>query len=278
MSIEIRGGNSSFVRNGTLFSDSDNGCYRKILLRHHKVEKTFSETTHNVFKVGYFNETWYSNNIMKGVEHICDYEVEKEILPGVTFRGHIDIAEKVSETQYKPHELKSVTSDNVYKKIFDKGIPKYDNLAQLCSYMIAMGSTEGILAYVSYREAITYKEFGKYNWEEIEAKLLAITPEVRQFHIVFDNDGHIWIDGHITNFTVHNIIAFWKEASDILINDLVADVRPIAHDRYKTSCDWCELKELCNKYERDGGTTEWFVSEAQRFFNELAVEINKKGN
>lgn len=264
MAQTVRGANSGFLRNGQLWSTDSSGCLRTILLRDRAIEPAKDEKTQKVFNIGFYNENLFKAELEHyGIPFRADVAVDEPLRETIAFEGHADFL-VYNGNEPIVYELKSVTSPNTYKKVFEKGEFKYSNLAQLLRYMLVTGTSYGVLRYTSFMEAITYKEIGELSWDEILIRLKAIEPESRQFQVEIHEDGHITVDGETILFDVFDSIAHTEAAAYILEKNQVFPDRP-KDARGETPCHFCKFRDVCDRFDEARGqmTTEQFLNLAE---------------
>lgn len=259
--LQLRGGNAGLIRNNFIYSDGEQGCLRKALLRHHGVQSPISPDTQKVFNVGFYNEEFHSARYLtENKQFEADKEVVFNITDKVQFCGHIDFFSNGST----PEEHKSITSMNTHNLVFRDGKYKLDNLTQLVTYMVALEATEGELTYTSFVEAIQYKNIPKYTWEEIEEKLKAITPQIKTFKVSISEDGQFSIDAVPIDLYISNVVDFWREGANMLEHNLVHPQRPMSDKKFGSPCDFCPLTNVCSKWESNPSTTENFINDSKK--------------
>lgn len=265
MKKQLRGGNSSIIKNGVLYGASSSNCLRMVLLRDKGVQSQPDERSKKVFAVGHLNEELFERDYLSGIP---DVEKEKEIQVGISnnvdFCGHMDFA-----TSGLLYELKSCTSDNTYKKVFVENKYKKENLIQLATYLIMTEIPEGYLCYTSYTDTIQYKALDKVEEAAIPHLAEQSVRETRFIHVTFTDDGKVLAEGADTGIKVEDILEFQEKAINVLENDIVYPDRPEpfdSSDRF-TACSSCPLNNVCSRWEEKRWPTERFVKEARKALN-----------
>jgi hypothetical protein len=261
----VRGANSGFIKNGQLWSTDSSGCLRVVLLRDHAIESPKDERALKVFQIGFHNEALFKTELEHwGVAHDADVAVDETLRSGVSFQGHMDFKVYAPGTKPTVYELKSVTSENTYKKVFVKGEYKYSNLAQLLRYMLASNLTNGVLRYTSFMEAVKYKEIDGLTWDEIAARLAKIQPESVEFKVEITDSGKIEVDGKEIIFDVFDALAHTEAAAYVLEKDAVFPDRP-KDLRGDNPCHFCQFRNVCDRFDESHGgvTTEQFLKLAK---------------
>jgi hypothetical protein len=259
--LQLRGGNAGIVRNGFVYSDGEQGCLRKALLRYHGVQTEIDANTQKVFNIGFYNEDWHAaQKVEQGVQFEADKEVVFQINDNVQFCGHIDFFTQDTT----PEEHKSITSMNTHNLVFRDNQYKKDNLAQLASYMVALETPVGELTYTSFIEAIQYKDIPKFTWGEIEEKLKSITPQTKTFAVTILDNEQFAIDSVPIDLYISNVVDFWREGANVLEQNLVYPHRPVSDKKFGSPCDFCPFSSVCNQWEDNPTTTEDFINLVKR--------------
>lgn len=256
--FSVRGGNSGFVRNGQQFASDANSCFRKILLRHHKIEEPIDEGTKNVFAVGFFNEELFKQTLIKeDLMFMADVELYEQVTKNVSLVGHADfvVTEPLRSIVF---ELKSITSKNSHKNIIEKGKYKLTNLAQCVRYMLMQETPYGVLRYTSFLEAVEYRIVKSQPWSVTEEKIKAIEPVSRCFEIFINNDGDILVDGKPSSFHVDDILTHTKLAAKFLESNTVSHGRPLDPSGSDT-CQYCPFSKACDTFDTTNIKTEDFI-------------------
>ena len=265
MKKQLRGGNSSIVKNGVLYGSSSSNCLRMVLLRDKGVQSTPDERSEKVFALGHLNEDLFIEDYFKDREGL---EKEKECVVGlsdsVDFCGHIDLAADGSL-----YELKSCSSDNTYKKVFIQEDYKKENLIQLATYLLMTETEKGYLCYTSYVDKIQYKKLDKIKKDDIVQLAHESERETVWLQVTFSDDGEVLVNGKGSGVTVENIIEFQEKAVKVLEEDIVYPDRPEPFDSNSrfTACYSCPLNKVCSRWEEKRFSTEVFVREAKKVFN-----------
>jgi hypothetical protein len=152
------------------------------------------------------------------------------------------------------HELKSTESKNVLREVIKNGKFKTENLAQLVSYMISVGTDKGEL---------------RYAYMEPDAAGNYTIKKERAFDIKIDDFGRLIIDGKPNRFTVYDQMAHTQMAAKCIDEDIIWD-RPINYAAaFGSPCNYCAFKEACTSW--DSGVIESvddFVSVSKQFVKE----------
>lgn len=255
----LRGGNTvGYIRNGVLYSDSDSGCLRRILLRDNGIENqtVLSNQTKNVFALGHLSEEFFLADHMAGKSYEVEKAVFDPIYKGVVFEGHSDVV--CNDLVY---ELKSCTSKNTHLKVFRNGEPKTDNAVQLLNYMISLERTKGRLVYTSYTDVMEYKELELYSWEQVAELARQSARETRIFEFEIKDDGSIDIDGKPFNVTINELLAFRNTVGIVLDKQIVYLDRPSQiKESFFFACSGCPYRLVCESYEKTRCPTEEFLT------------------
>lgn len=262
---QLRGGNSSIMKNGVLYGASSSNCLRMVLLRDKGVQSTPDARSKKVFALGHLNEDLFIEDHLKNRDDLVkEMEVVVRISDNVDFCGHIDIG-----TPGFLYELKSCSSDNTYKKVFVEGGYKKENLIQLATYLLMTETEEGYLCYTSYVDKIQYKKLDKIKEADILQLANDSERETVMLHVTFSEVGDVLIEGEESGVSVQDILEFQKNAVNILENASIYPDRPEpfeANSRF-TACYSCPLNNLCSLWEEKRFSTDKFVAEAKKIFN-----------
>lgn len=239
-----------------------------MILRDNKIEKKFAPGEEPLsFSIG-----WHFETIFKPDEK--DYEREKEIrvqlTPEVEFIGHADFVS--SKAVY---ELKSVTSENTYKKVFPftnsrtkqtrPGTPKPENVIQLVTYMYMLGINTGYLVYGSWAHIVEYKELNKDSLSLIKNH----PPEIVKFKVTIKPNGDVWIDDKKYIFSTQHIRDYCILAAELLRSNTLYHTRPLPIEpgSFTSACSFCPLNDLCNSLESREISFEEFLNLSKELFN-----------
>jgi CRISPR/Cas system-associated exonuclease Cas4 (RecB family) len=238
--LKIRGSESAFMWGRLVFTDYDTGCLRKILLRSRGVRGLVQEF-HN--ERGKTYEAIYESRY-----DACSREVPVQVavddVAGVDFAGRVDLVVGAGAGAVV-HELKSTESKNVLRQVIKSGIYKTENLAQLISYMAAIGTSSGKLAYA-------YMEKGINGVYQIKNE--------RSFDIQIDAFGRIVVDGRPSKWTVHDQLAHQFAAAKVVATGEVFDRPANWSAAFGSPCSYCPFKVTCAKWDAgDLKTTDEFV-------------------
>lgn len=230
---KTRGAHSGFMKNGYCHTDSNASCARILLLRNRGVEETHDEATLARFKVGTDNEDYFCRTFLSGLQYQTDVPLSRG-----DFMGHADVV-----THDTVYELKSVTSERVWKAVLD-GKYKLSNLAQLVGYLWASGLQDGVLAYTMYRETAL--------------KLIPVF--TKQFSVKLADTGAIIVDGVQVEYTLQE----WHSHQTYLISDLNGthlqpDMPLNPNDAFFTPCTYCWVNSVCDKFNAFTQPTDEFV-------------------
>ena len=262
---QLRGGNSSIMKNGVLYGASSSNCLRMILLRDKGIQSEPDERSKKVFAIGHLNEDLFEKDHLQDVEGL---EKEKEYVIGVhdnvDFCGHIDFA-----SPGHLFELKSCTSENTYKKVFTNKKYKIENLIQLATYMLMSETPQGFLCYTSYTDKIQYKALDKLEMDDILQLAEESERETVMIPVTFNEEGEVLANGKGSGVFVADILEFQEAAINVLDNDLIHADRPESFELNTkfTACYSCPLSNLCNEWEEKRFSTDEFVSKASSIFN-----------
>lgn len=255
--LQVRGAHSGFLVNGEILGTDKNCCPRAVLLRANGVEEVHDEATLARFAVGNRNEDYFCDNILKGQLLQRDAEVIRDY-----FTGHADII--VGDTVY---ELKSVTSKNVQKKVFEKGEYKLSNLAQLVGYMWASGRRNGVLAYTF--------------WEEVEGgsdySATHAPGSTRSFAVAITDFGHIIVDGVFIPYTLKHWHDHHKMLVDAVNKPEIPQIFPKnPSEPWASPCMYCPFKAVCHALPARKVSPKSFVAAARKELAKAAKEKSVK--
>jgi hypothetical protein len=244
----FRVGNSGFVKSGLPYSSYQEACLRLILLRAYEVQPTHDARTLKIFEVGKLNEQHFINRYMQDTKHTEEMELIQELIPGVTIGAHSDVV-----TDEMVYELKSATSKNTYKQVFEGNKPKLSNLTQLVNYLIILKRQKGMLVYTYYGDMK----------EEIEPKDMIPVSDIF-FEITFSEEGQVLVNGEdIYNLNVRDVYNHTLLAAQYLKEDKVYPHRPASVELGGNPCHYCPFKKTCEQYDRFKAGTKAFVNLAK---------------
>ena len=240
---QYRGGNTFWMDNINEIHGGEQGCLRKILLRHHGIEPGTDTSSRYIFKVGDWVEGIVQKEIeMESPEMVLgdDVEVKEPITEGTEFCGHEDLVEYREDKPYRCIELKSCWSTNTLKKIFGEKKWKTGNMLQLMHYMLSFETVYGTLRYTS----LIFHTF-TYKGDRIKVR----TGDYYEFQVEIKEDGFFYVDGVKTIYDAAGFIRAREAAADILDNNKVHDKRPLDCDGWN-SCNFCPFKSVCDIQEK----------------------------
>lgn len=216
-----------------VFTDYATGCLRKIYLRSRGVRESV-EAIHG--QRGAEFERKFGERL--GADQSIKVEAEKPVLqpidghPGFSFSGRMDYLATCGD-DLKVYELKSTQSKSVLRAM-KSGQYKTENLAQLISYMTAVGTDKGEL---------------RYAYMEPSPAGYTIKQE-RGFEIEVDDFGRILVDNRPIKFTVYDQLAHQHGAARVIEEDLVWD-RPVGYNQaFGSPCSYCPFKSACDRYDQ----------------------------
>jgi hypothetical protein len=225
---------SGFVRNGELHG-GPSACPRKILLRDHGIEQRPNPGS----------EEWFRSQITFGIGHVGEDVFEMDCkAKQLGYKREWFVCSRMDEdteiagstdfiVEGIPHELKCVSSTNVYEKVFNKREFKVENLCQLANYMLELEAPEGVLRYtnVVYHKATKWK-----------AK-----PESTSFKVIISGEGEFVVDGKRV-FTVEEILEHRELARWCLVNQAVWSGRPKS-EGFFDACGLCWWRDVCDAFD-----------------------------
>jgi hypothetical protein len=135
-----------------------------------------------------------------------------------------------------------------------QGTFKTENLAQLVSYMIAVGTDQGEL---------------RYAYMEPDAQGQYTIKSERAFDVRVNDYGRLIIDGKPNRFTVYDQLCHQQTAAHVIENDIVYD-RPANYGAaFGSPCSYCPFRSACDSW--DSGSIEsvdGFVEVSQQCLKE----------
>ncbi len=238
---------ASFMWGDIVFTQYGGGCLRRFYLTSHGLRSGIA-AKYEV--LGELNEENYENTIQTPDAHntpLKDYDREKvlkgplAVYPGAVFSGRADFITYHNELQHPiVHENKSSDSKNTRREVIRKGVPKWDNVAQIVSYMLYMQIPYGILRYDYYECVKGGSVTNKKDWRQKEG---------RYFEIEFDDDGQILVDTVRSQYNTSHLLAHQKATMHHVENDLIGPRPNNWNAKFGSPCHWCWVKEVCNMYD-----------------------------
>lgn len=248
--MQLRASSSAFMWGRLTFTTYKTGCLRKILLQSREVQAPVAKKYGDL---GTINEDRHAARLEReGVFYIREAPFKEDIGNGVHLSGHADfVLCGSSYDDMRPKsvdELKSVQSKNVRREVIKKGFYNVENLAQLVCYMSAMDVLEGRLLY-------TYYEKVGEEWTAMDERIFAVA---------IDEHYRIFVDLKPTQYTVFDLYAHQKAASEVIAKGTIAD-RPNNWDApFVSPCGYCAFKSACDAYDSNAiEGTESFVQQCR---------------
>ncbi len=131
-------------------------------------------------------------------------------------------------------EKKSMTSDSGYKRVFRDGQVESSHMAQLVSYLAFLNKPEGKIV-VSYYELS----------EKFDAYLVV---DEKEFIVRTLDSGVLTVDGVEYPHTVRDLARWYATLVGCLSTTSSVPAKPIIPaSPYESPCNFCSLKELCQK-------------------------------
>jgi GxxExxY protein len=188
--------------------------------------------------IGHLDEWLYSAKLDKqGIK----YEREKPFkieFKGATISGRMDFVLEDGTIV----EKKATTSANVYKRVFEQGIPESSHVAQLVSYLAFLKQPVGKLV-VSYYEVA--HDMMSY---QIVAE--------KEFTVTTVDDSRIMLGQETYPHSVRDLARWYTLAEQNLSQDLTTGTlsqKPCQPGKYESPCTFCPLQKVCE--ESNSGTT-----------------------
>ena len=288
MTLTLRGANAGVITaDGTAYGTSS-ACLRAMFFRQFAGDCPVSPESDLTFAAGFAHEKvqvkWLEDN---GFEVEADKEVVEPLSDQVVFTGHVDIFRKEPRTVY---ELKGITSENVFHKIFFKRAPKPENVVQIVGYMLATETEIGYLRYASFlflKLFDTTPEMQKIakSWPRPTMKfkkdwdtqrwVITTRPDYCEFKIQIMENGDILIDDKRFEFTVQDLVRYRTAAVDVLENKSIPPAPKDIHKSKFAPCTQCAFKTPCKRWD-DGDikSADSLIEAGKEAISLLTAQIN----
>jgi hypothetical protein len=229
MEFSIRPSSAAWAVNGTVISDTSQGCLRNVFFN--KVFPT-GDIPKELAEMG----AWGEDEYQKALETEQEWPFHKEfafsdVFEGAKRRGRVDFI-TYHNNFLVIHEVKTSQSKNFLYQNLRKGEPKLNHLAQLVFYLVYFEQTRGKLIY----------RYAPKN----ELKIIKV--EIKE-------GGKIYYDGKLYPLTVSDQIAHQLMSAEA-IKEMGVIERPSGK-----ACEWCSYKDMCNEYDQSGQTMKEFLGE-----------------
>lgn len=244
--MQLRASSSAFQWGRQVHSTYKTGCLRKIFLQSREVQAPVAVKYGDVGKL---NEDRHAARLdREGILYQREVAFKEDIGNGVHLSGHADFVLYSDIGPVSVDELKSVQSKNVRREVIRKGFYNVENLAQLVCYMSAVDVLSGRLIYNFY--------------EPVNGEL--VSTEERIFAVAIDEHYRISVDSKPTQYTVFDLYAHQKAASEVIAKGTIAD-RPNNWDApFVSPCGYCVFNSACDAYDSNAiEGTESFVQQCR---------------
>lgn len=220
----------SFWGFGTPALTSNTACLRNILLQKWGIRTPFPPY---IAYLGAVNEVNWENKLTAdpSVSHFSrEQSVSIVLTKDTLLTGRYDAVVHFKELPSpEVYEFKSMSSKTSFAKVFKKGVPKTENVAQICAYLSLLKLSTGQLIYSFY---------------EKEKLILS-----KLFEIKIEEDGTIKIDGEKYLYTMHDLTEFIRNATHVLEHEEVVDRPEHWATSFDSPCYFCAWKDACAVYD-----------------------------
>lgn len=253
---------SGFLVEGTVQIEYSSSCMRMLYPGQH-VRKDIDQKYKTI---GSAHEEWWQNQLQDRLA-ARELPVKIAVAPGIQYSGRMDFVLKDGGI----HETKATSSKTaLYKHIRPKQV-KLSHLAQLVSYMVTTGKTEGSIIHGFYPEK------GPFDAPK----------EWHQFLVHINEDGAIYVDGVQQPITAQAYVQFFVQ--QVLTLQNVHNVqnlppRPNRYPAWKDPCKYCPIKVLCDKADKGNISASDFYTDAISLLGEtdgyqlLELQTNDNGS
>lgn len=249
--IKLYPSSSAFMLGGQVKTSKHTSCFRFLQAQHFSgltKEQLHSEIAPEYAALGALDEWQFAAAMdKKGIQYKREQPFRSEFGSAVV-SGRMDFVLDDGTIV----EKKSTTSQNVYRRVFEQGIPEPSHMAQLVTYMALNGQESGRLV-VSYWElAPDYQGFR--------------VVEEKQFDVKTVDKTRIMLGQQEYSHTVKDLARWYAEAEKNLSQDLTTGVlaqkpcQPVS--KYESPCNFCPLNKICETGP-DGMTLAYFTEAAK---------------
>lgn len=219
----------AFMFGDLVITEYDSACLRSILIKAHGIQGPEIDEANAA--VGQTHEAFYARELAQFTKMAAEVPLKGEI-DGIAYSGRADFITDHG-TFRVIHETKGTISKNTYKKVIKEGKYKINHLAQLVFYMIRFQIDRGKIV------------SGYYEQEDY----LFIQKDKREFKVVIQDSGEIYIDGSWTGYTVQDQLNHQIAQAEVLKNKTIWCRPDRAEDRFGSPCSYCPFKNTCIKYD-----------------------------
>jgi hypothetical protein len=226
----LRMSSSGFLWGTLVHTTYKTACLRKVLLQSQTIQGPVDSKYRDL---GQKNEDRHAERLTKAGRR---FQREVEFIrpthsrPAVSTSGHCDFLVLHGEgSPWRIDELKSVSSQNVARKVIRDGSYPVENLAQTVRYMVEAKVVHGRFIYTQWKKG-----------EPVDERI---------FRLHIDDYGRIAVDDLPTQFVVYDLLAFEDAAAEVIEERIVWD-RPFRGEiPFAGACHWCPFKTACDAWD-----------------------------
>jgi len=248
----VRGGNAGIVReDGTPIASDSGSCPRTAYLRSHGIQGAIDFRSHLTFSVGFAFEALFEKlRASKGLRSLESQVPVSLPIAGssVPFEGTADFVLTFHNGYRIVADTKSVSSLRSFHSTFVERKLKLNYVAQLVSYMEALGIGHGLLVAASFIYVPKdWMTAGKQR--DVGRK---VEPDITVFDLRLAADGTITIDGQTFPYTLADIHRHRQTVAQAIETNTPPRIRPVAPEGGWNPCGLCPFANACAKYEALG--------------------------
>jgi len=261
VSRAVRGGNAGIVNDQGVPIASDSGsCPRMAFLRSHGVQGPLNFTSYLTFSLGYAFEAFFEKLRDSSKLKTLDSQVPVSLpIEGsdIPFQGTADFVLTFHNGYQVVADTKSVSSLRSFHSTFVERKLKLNYVAQLVSYMQALGINHGLLVAASFLYVPTdWMTAGKQR-----AVGRKVEPDIAVFDLRLLSDGVITIDGAPFEYTLRDIQRHRETVAQAIQRNEPPRIRPVAPVGGWNPCGLCPFANACTTWEAGGEyTTERLIA------------------
>lgn len=227
---------AAFMADGTVITETDSGCYRRLLMAKAGIEQPFPA----IYKqVGAVHEDYVQDALLHDPNTIAllkESPVKLELPSGGVLSGRVDFIRFNTDGTVTPIECKSTISKNTRLSVIRKGQLKLNHLAQVACYMLLL------------KQPTAEVHAGYY--EATETGL--ICTESRVFKITCDDEGTLAVDGVATFWSIGSLVEWINQGVKAINDKNNLPLKPRAFEEgWSSPCRMCSYKAVCDTNPTD---------------------------
>jgi len=196
--------------------------------------------------------------LSRGYEVEVEAPFKLELADGVVMSGRIDFVAKKDGKTYV-FEKKSTINNNKKSAIKHRKLEE-SQLAQICTYLLALKINEGYLVQTMYHLA---KDF----------QSIVIGAEV-EYHVEIKGRD-IYVDGEVYKYNADDLARYYKYQIHYRKNKELANKPVKATQKYGSPCHFCPAQGFCHQYDLGILSKEQMLTEVPEQLKE-AVESEEQ--